>query len=80
MSDISDLQNLTFEQATPEDVTEMIAELEQYRERLVNESMTAAQRAKLMKSQVQSNLDPALAEIDAILGTLREKQASFANH
>jgi hypothetical protein len=75
---MSDSPELTFDQATPEELSEAIAELEQYRERLINDSMTMAQRAKVMKSQAQARLDPNLAQIDALLQTLREKQAALA--
>jgi exonuclease VII small subunit len=71
---MADLSELTFDQATSQELMEMIAELEQYRERLVNDSLTMAQRAKVMKSQAQARLDPNLAQIDAILQTLRQKQ------
>jgi hypothetical protein len=77
--DMIDLSNLTFEDATPDDVAEMIAALELYRDRLVSDSMAMAQRAKIMKSQAQSRLDPNLAQIDSTLQQLREKQAAFTN-
>jgi hypothetical protein len=78
MTDINDLNNLTFDQATPEDIAQMITELEQYRERLVNDSLTMAKRAKVMQSQAKARLEPGLAQIDALLSTLREKQATLA--
>jgi hypothetical protein len=77
MADMDDLNNLTFDQATPEDIAQMITELEQYRERLVNDALTMAKRAKIMQSQAQARLEPDLAQIDALLSTLREKQATL---
>lgn len=77
MTDMNDLNNLTFDQATPEDIAQMITELEQYRERLVNDALTMAKRAKIMQSQAQARLEPDLAQIDALLSTLREKQATL---
>jgi hypothetical protein len=74
MTNMSDLNNLTFDQATPEDIAQMITELEQYRERLVNDALTMAKRAKIMQSQAQARLEPDLVQIDALLSTLREKQ------
>jgi hypothetical protein len=73
---MTDLQELTpIDQATPEELTEIIAELEEYRERLVNDTLSMAQRAKIMKVQAMANLEPRLAEIDAQLQVLRQRQA-----
>ena len=63
--------------ATAQELAEVIEELEQYRERLVNETMATAQRAKLMKSKVMSQLEPELAKIDATLQALRSQQAEL---
>ncbi|MEO0532469.1 MAG: hypothetical protein AAF215_01205 [Cyanobacteria bacterium P01_A01_bin.123] len=72
-------QSKTMDQATPEELIEAIAELEQYRERLVNDTMDMAKRAKVMKTQAQANLEPSLAKIDATLEALRQKQAEAAD-
>ncbi|MBW4623391.1 MAG: hypothetical protein KME17_29045 [Cyanosarcina radialis HA8281-LM2] len=64
----------------PVDATELaeaIAELEQYRERLVNDTMETAKKAKLMKSAVMAQLEPQLAQIDAMLDNLRQQQAAL---
>ena len=71
--------SIPFEQANLEDLNAAIAELEQYRERLVNETLAAAKKAKVMKSQAQAGLEPALANIDAMLEQLRQRQASLAS-
>ncbi|MGD1859540.1 MAG: hypothetical protein ACFB0E_06160 [Leptolyngbyaceae cyanobacterium] len=63
------------EQATLEELAMAIAELQEYRDRLLNETMTAAKKAKVMKSQAQGSLDPTLTKIDAMLAELRERQA-----
>lgn len=65
------------DQTTAHELAEVIAELEQYRERLINDTMNAAKRAKLMKSAVMANLEPELANIDATLQQLREQQAAL---
>lgn len=65
-------------QATAQELAEVIEELEQYRERLVNDTMATAQRAKLMKSKVMSQLEPELAKIDATLQALRAQQADLS--
>ena len=73
-------ENLTenpTEPATPEALTEIIAELEQYRERLVNDTLSMAQRAKIMKSQALASLEPSLAQIDAQIEALRQQQAAL---
>ena len=62
------------EQATFEELTEMIAELAQYRDRLVNETLAMAQKAKIMKAQALSHLEPSLAEIDLQIQGLRQQQ------
>jgi hypothetical protein len=60
----------------PQELAEVITELEEYRERLVNETMETAKKAKMMKASVMAQLEPELAKIDGILQQLREKQAT----
>jgi capsule polysaccharide export protein KpsE/RkpR len=60
-----------------EQIAETIQELEQYRDRLINETMDTAKRAKLMKSAVMTQLEPELTKIDAALQHLREQQAEL---
>lgn len=62
------------EQASPSELTDVIRELEEYRERLVADTLTMAQKAKVMKSQAMANLEPQLAQIDAQLEALRQQQ------
>ncbi len=63
---------------TAQELTELIAELEEYRERLVNDTLTMAQRAKMLRSQALAQLEPDLAKIDATLQALRNQQAALA--
>jgi len=70
-------QSTSIEQATLEELNAMIVELEQYRERLVNDTLEMAKRAKVMKAQAQANLEPALERIDAMLEELRKRQATL---
>ncbi|WP_055074020.1 hypothetical protein [Pseudanabaena sp. 'Roaring Creek'] len=72
MFDVPELKSL--ELATPEQLTEMIADLECYRERIVSETLAMAQKAKIMKSQALANLEPNLAKIDATLESLRQQK------
>lgn len=74
---MSDISTASTDQTTPQELSEIITELEQYRERLVNETMSAAQRAKVMKAQAQALLEPNLAQIDATLAELRQRQAAL---
>ncbi len=79
MADHTDLMET--EQATSQELAEIIAEFEQYRERLVNDTLSMAQRAKIMKAQALASLEPQLAQIDAQLEALRQQQATLtANH
>ena len=73
MFDIPELNSL--EEATPQELAEMISELEQFRERIVNDTLATAQRAKVMKSQALATLEPNLAKIDSTLQTLRQHQS-----
>lgn len=63
-------------QDTPEELAEVIAELEQYRDRLVNDTTTMAQKAKILKAKMMANLDPDLQKIDAALQELRDRYAA----
>lgn len=62
---------------TVAEITELIVEFEKYRERLVNETMEAAKKAKLSKKATMAKLEPQLADIDAKLELLREQQANL---
>ncbi|MBO9999177.1 MAG: hypothetical protein J7641_09255 [Cyanobacteria bacterium SID2] len=65
---------------TPQDVADTIEELQQYRERLLNETLNTAQRAKMKKSAVLKKLEPELERIDAILEQLRNRQAELTQN
>ncbi|TYQ23517.1 hypothetical protein PseudUWO311_22300 [Pseudanabaena sp. UWO311] len=73
MFDIPELNSIA--EATPQELAEMISELEQFRERIVNDTLATAQRAKIMKSQALATLEPNLAKIDTTLQTLRQHQS-----
>lgn len=61
---------------TAQELADVIEEFEQYRERLLNDTLETAQRAKLSKTKVLAQLEPELAQIDAILQNLRDRQAA----
>ncbi|MEO1210575.1 MAG: hypothetical protein AAFX78_13640 [Cyanobacteria bacterium J06638_20] len=64
------------DQASPEELTDIITELEQYRERLVSDTLSMAQKAKIMKAQAMASLEPQLAQIDTQLEALRQRQSA----
>ncbi len=61
-----------------QEVAEVIAELEKYRARLVEDFTTAAKKAKLPKSMTNAQLKthPEIAKIDASLAKLRGEPTS----
>ncbi len=63
---------------TPQELAEVISEFEQYRDRLVNDTMTAAKKAKLSKKMAMSKLEPQLTVIDSKLEQLRIQQANLS--
>jgi hypothetical protein len=65
------------QQDTAQELAEVIVELEQYRERLVNDTLSMAQRAKVMKAKALAHLEPDLAQIDITLEDLRNRQAAL---
>jgi capsule polysaccharide export protein KpsE/RkpR len=77
MADTPELTSI--DPATAEELTEAIAELEQYRERLVNDTLSMAQRAKIMKAQALASLEPNLVQIDATLEALRQQQSGLTS-
>jgi hypothetical protein len=68
----------TTDNITSQDVAEVIAELELYRKRLVQETTETAKRAKLMRVNVMAQLEPELAKIDSALQELRNQQAALS--
>lgn len=62
---------------TAEDLAELIVEFEKYRDRLVNDTVEAAKKAKLSKKATMAKLEPQLADIDAKLQRLREQHANL---
>ena len=65
-------------ETTAQELAEVIEEFEQYRERLVNETMTTAQKAKLPQKAALAKIEPELAKIDAALENLRVQQVALA--
>jgi hypothetical protein len=60
---------------TAAEIVEIIGELEQYRERLINDMTETAKKAKMTKAAMMQHLEPELKEIDLRLDALRQLQA-----
>jgi hypothetical protein len=73
----TDLAETEAERSVEAQIIEAIADLQQYRDRLIAETTETAKKAKLMKSVMMEQLEPELAKIDAGLQFLREKQAAL---
>ena len=73
---MTDTQNNT---AAPsvEELVEVIEQFEQYRERLLNDSLETAKRAKMKKSDIMAQIQPELNKIDSALEQLRSQHASL---
>jgi len=73
-------EQTTTQQETPEALAEVIAELEQYRSRIIEDTMAMAKQAKIMRCKAQANIEnhPEIAKIDAILSDLHSRQAALA--
>ncbi len=69
----------TIEQETPEAIAEVIAELQQYRSRIIDDTMAMAKRAKVMRATALRNIEnhPEIAKIDALLSELQSRQAAL---
>jgi hypothetical protein len=65
--------------ATLPELEETIAEMETYRERLVNDMTNMAQKAKVSKSQMMTNLEPELNQIDIALQQLRDQKTALVS-
>jgi hypothetical protein len=66
------------ESVTAAELAEVIAEMEEYRERLVQDITEAAQKAKLTKSQMTAAMSPDLELIDGKLQQLRDQHAQLS--
>ena len=72
----------TTQQETPEAIAEVISELEQYRSRIIEDTMAMAKQAKIMRSKAQANIEnhPEIAKIDAILSDLHSRKAALGEN
>lgn len=72
-------EQTTTQSETPEAIAEVIAELEQYRSRIINDTMAMAKKAKILKASALANIEnhPEIAKIDAILIDLHSRKAAL---
>jgi Fe-S-cluster formation regulator IscX/YfhJ len=70
-------ENTAPEQITATDIAQIIVELQKYRDRLVNDTLEAVQKAKLPKSKAMAEMEPELAKIDAMMVDLQARQAAL---
>lgn len=70
--------NLEAQTSTPEEVQEVIAELEQYRQRLIDDTLEMAKKVKMPKQKVMQQLEnhPEIVYIDGALANLRSQKNS----
>lgn len=76
MTETTELQNNAVSPSL-EELVEVIEQFEQYRERLINDSMETAKRAKMKKSEIMAQIEPELNKIDSALEQLRAQHASL---
>jgi archaellum component FlaC len=63
---------------TLEEINEILVELEQYRERLINDMTEAAKKAKITKSTMMQHIEPEVQDIDAKIAGLHQLKAQIA--
>jgi hypothetical protein len=71
------IENTATETITAAEIAEIIVELQKYRDRLVNDTLEAVQKAKLPKSKAMAEMEPELAKIDAMMLDLQTRQAAL---
>lgn len=68
------------ETASTAEIDEVIAELEMYRERIINEVLEMGKKIKLSKKAVTAHLEnnPEIAKIDAALTVLKNQEKELS--
>ena len=79
MSDTPDPQNNSAASPSVEELVEVIEQFEQYRERLLHDSLETAKRAKMKKSDIMAQIEPELNKIDTALEQLRAQHAHLTS-
>ena len=60
-----------------EELREVIEQFEQYRDRLINDAMETAKRAKMKQADIMIRIQPELDKIDAALEQLKAQYESL---
>ena len=60
-----------------EELREVIEQFEQYRDRLINDAMETAKRAKMKQADIMTRIQPELDKIDAALEQLKAQYESL---
>ena len=68
---MNDTSPSTNQPASTEEIAAVITELEEYRNRLIEESTETAKKAKMTKSALMAQIEPELQKIDTALTQLR---------
>jgi hypothetical protein len=78
MAETSPNSTVSTEQpVSAEELAALITEFEQYRERLISQTTTTAQRAKQSQKKAMAQIEPELAKIEAALEHLRDRQQTL---
>ncbi len=67
----------TTETVTAAELAEIITELQKYRDRLVNDTTEAIQKARLPKAKAMAQMEPELLKIDAMMQELHDRHAAL---
>jgi hypothetical protein len=67
----------TTEEVTAAELAEIITELQKYRDRLVNDTTEAIQKARLPKAKAMAQMEPELLKIDAMMQELHDRHAAL---
>ena len=78
MTNTSELQNSNAASPSLEEVLEVIQQFEEYRERLISDSMETAKRAKMKKSEITAQIEPELNKIDSALEQLKAQRDALS--
>lgn len=72
------MSETTQKPASAEEIAEVIAGLEQYRQRIIDDALEMAKGVKLRKKKVMADLESnqEIAKIDAVLERLRSQQGA----
>ena len=74
MTNTSEVQNSNAASPSLDEVLEVIAQFEEYRERLISDAMETAKRAKMKKSEINAQIEPELNKIDSALEQLKAQR------